>query len=48
MIASSASFGILNYTILFVYLAAMVGVGCLFAGKQKTTDDYFLAGRKMP
>ena len=44
----SPDFGTLNYAILFVYLAAMVGIGCLFAGKQKTTEDYFLAGRKMP
>jgi len=42
------SFGALNYAILVVYLAAMLGIGCLFAGKQKTTEDYFLAGRDMP
>lgn len=42
------SFGTLNYTVLFVYLAAMVGIGIAFAGKQKTTEDYFLAGRRMP
>ena len=41
-------FGALNYTILGVYLAAMVGVGLLFAGRQKTREDYFLAGRNMP
>ena len=41
-------FGALNYIILFVYLAVMVGVGCLFAGRQKSGDDFFLAGRRMP
>ena len=46
--ATGPGFGILNYAILIVYLAIMVGIGCLFAGKQKTTEDYFLAGRKMP
>ena len=48
MIILATDFGTLNYAILFVYLAAMVGVGCLFAGKQKTTEDYFMAGRNMP
>lgn len=43
-----SDFGTLNYAILIVYLAVMVGVGCLFAGQQKTTEDYFLAGRNMP
>jgi SSS family solute:Na+ symporter len=43
-----ASFGALNWTVVWVYLAAMVAIGAYLAGKQKTTDDYFLAGRKMP
>lgn len=42
------SFGLLNYAVLFVYLAAMVGIGAAVAGRQKTKEDYFLAGRKMP
>jgi len=46
--ADSPSFGTLNYTILIVYMTAIVAIGCLFAGKQKTTDEYFLAGRNMP
>ena len=41
------SFGMLNYSVLFVYLAAMFGIGLWFSGKQKTTEDYFLAGRRM-
>ena len=45
--ADSPGFGTLNYAILIASMAAMVGIGCLFAGKQKTTEDYFLAGRKM-
>lgn len=43
-----ASFGTLNYSILIVYLLAMIGIGLLFAGRQKTTEDFFLAGRRMP
>jgi len=42
------TFGLLNYMILFAYLAVMVGIGLRLSGKQKTTEDYFLAGRKMP
>lgn len=38
----------LNYVILLVYLAAMIGIGVLFAGRQKNTEDYFMAGRDMP
>jgi len=48
MIEESVSFSTLNYTICFVYLALMFGIGLWLAGKQKTTEDYFLAGRNMP
>ena len=43
-----AHFSPLNYAILGAYLLAMLGIGPLFARKQKTTEDYFLGGRKMP
>jgi len=43
-----ATFSTLNYVILVVYLLGMIAVGLWFARKQKTTEDYFLAGRKMP
>ncbi len=42
------AFGITNTVVLIVYLASIVGVGLVFARRQKTTEDYFLAGRKMP
>jgi len=38
----------LNYVILGIYLTAMFAIGLSMAGKQKTTEDYFLAGRSMP
>lgn len=41
-------FGALNYCILVAYLVVMFGIGLWFSGKQKTTEDFFLAGRKMP
>lgn len=42
------SFSPLDTAILLIYLAAMVWIGFLFAGRQKTAEDFFLAGRKMP
>ena len=41
-------FSPLNYAVLGGYLFAMLAVGVLFARRQKTTEDYFLGGRKMP
>ena len=43
-----SEFGVLNTVILVVYLAGMVLIGLRLAGRQKTTEDYFLAGRNMP
>ena len=45
---ATVSFGSVNYIVLFIYLAAMFSIGLYLAGKQKTTEDYFLAGRRMP
>lgn len=43
-----AGFSPLNYAILGAYLIAMIGVGLRFARRQHTTEDFFLAGRRMP
>ena len=43
-----AAFSTLNYAVLFAYLGAMIVIGWLFAGRQKTTEDFFLAGRNVP
>ena len=42
------AFGGLNYCILGIYMVVMFGIGLKCAGKQKTTENYFLAGRNMP
>lgn len=42
------TFGLIDYAILLTYLAGMVWIGFLFAGRQKTSEDFFLAGRKLP
>jgi Na+/proline symporter len=34
-----------DYGVLLIYLAAMLGLGYFFSGQQKTTEDFFLGGR---
>ena len=41
-------FGLLNYSILTVYLLSLIAIGIVLARRQKSEDDYFLAGRRMP
>lgn len=40
-------FGLLNYTVLIVYLAANLLVGVWFARRQKNTNDYFRGGQRI-
>ncbi|MBN1844640.1 MAG: hypothetical protein JW810_03085 [Sedimentisphaerales bacterium] len=47
-VTRSRAFGGLNVTVLAAYLLAMVAVGAYFAKKNKTTDDYFRGGQKIP
>lgn len=39
---------VVDLTVLAIYLAGMIAVGWRLSGRQKTTEDYFLAGRSMP
>ncbi len=43
-----AAFGTLNYTVLFIYLAAIILNGMYFSTKMKSTDDFFKAGGRIP
>lgn len=45
---TASSFGWLNYTVLTVYLAAMLGIGVYFARSTKTTNDFFRGGNRIP
>jgi len=38
---------LLDLSIFILYLLGMLGVGAFFMRKNKTTDDYFVGGRKM-
>ncbi len=46
--ASSSGFSTLDYSTLIAYFAVLVVMGIYFAGKGSSTDDFFLAGRRMP
>jgi len=43
-----ASFGLINYITLIAYLSIMILMGWYFSRKNKTTDDYFLGGGRIP
>jgi solute:Na+ symporter, SSS family len=43
-----ATFGLINYITLFTYLGLVIGMGYYFSRRTKTTDDYFLAGGRIP
>jgi solute:Na+ symporter, SSS family len=39
---------LIDTTIIFAYLAAVFGIGIYFSRNQKTTEDFFLAGKNVP
>lgn len=45
---SDQKFGVANYAVLGLYLAALVGMGIFFSRREKSTDDFFLAGKRVP
>lgn len=45
---SDATFGKINYFFLVLYLGGIVYLGFYFSKREKGTDDYFLAGRRVP
>jgi Na+/proline symporter len=40
--------GLLDLIIVFGYLVGITLFGIWFAGKQETTEDYFVGGRNVP
>ncbi|NQU25131.1 MAG: sodium/solute symporter [Candidatus Nealsonbacteria bacterium] len=45
---SHGSFGGLNYTVLAIYLLALVIMGLYFSRRMHSTDDFFKAGNRIP
>jgi len=44
----SVDFGTVNYAVVVAYLLALVAMGFYFSRREKGTDDYFLAGKRIP
>ena len=44
----TARFSRLDYAILAVYLASLVGMGVYFSRREKSTGDFFLGGQRIP
>ena len=42
------SFGIVNYAIVGIYFVVLLIMGFYFAKREKTTDDFFRAGKRIP
>ena len=42
------TFGMINFTVLGLYLLGMIGVGCYFSFRNKTTEDFFRGGQRIP
>jgi hypothetical protein len=45
---TESSFHALDYVALFGYMGVVVVIGVYFSRRETTTDDYFLAGRRVP
>jgi len=43
-----ATFGIANWSVLAIYLAALMAMGVYFSRREKSTEDFFLGGRRIP
>lgn len=45
---AATTFAALDWTVLVLYFALLVGTGVWLSKRQQGTEDYFLAGRRMP
>jgi solute:Na+ symporter, SSS family len=45
---AEAEFGLINYCVLAVYLLLMVGIGAWCSKRNKSTDDFFRGGQRIP
>ena len=44
----SVDFGIVNYSILGIYMLLLIGMGYYFSRRENLTDEFFLAGQRIP
>ncbi|MEM1448235.1 MAG: sodium/solute symporter [Planctomycetota bacterium] len=43
-----AELATIDHAVMVLYLAALVGLGVFFSRRERTADDFFLAGRRIP
>ncbi len=48
VISDSVEFGVSNWLFLILYLIAMLYIGFKYSKSNKTTEDYFVAGHRIP
>ncbi|MFO8013665.1 MAG: sodium:solute symporter [Phycisphaerae bacterium] len=48
LLAMQRHFQHIDYVVLAGYLAVLVGIGWYFSRREKSTDDFFLGGRRIP
>jgi len=48
IVRESVDFGIVNYSILGIYMLLLIGMGYYFSRRENVTDEFFLAGRRIP
>lgn len=44
----TSAFGPIDYILVALYLAVVIGIGLALSGKQESAEKYFLANRRMP
>ncbi|SDB58807.1 transporter, SSS family [Flavobacteriaceae bacterium MAR_2010_188] len=42
------SFGVTNYIVLLAYFLILISIGIYFSSRQKTSEDYFVGGGRIP
>ncbi len=47
-VKDNVSFGLLNYIVIILYLAGMLGIGFYFSRKARNTDEFFKGGGRIP
>lgn len=47
-VSYDANFGLLNWIVLIAYLVAMVGLGYFFMKREKSSNDFFTGGGRIP
>jgi SSS family transporter len=48
LLKSEGHFGFVDFAAIFIYLGAMIGVGVFFSFRNKTSDDFFRGGQRVP